>query len=253
MAPADMQAVAATFGFSESTFVTSVTDGTYDVRIFTPEEELDFAGHPTLGTAWYLRHRGLLEGDRCVQGSSGGPTQVSFEHDLVWFARAGSCGVDIDARTAGSLAKALGIDPSCIGYGAVGGGAHLQPAFSDAGLRQLMVPVRDTSVLESIVPDPELLAKLTDTGAYVFTPVGPRAIRARGFFSPVGVPEDAATGSAAAGLGLYLADRLGDQAAEVTQGVEMDRPSALQVRASPGAVRVGGRCGLVMEGELVAP
>ena len=56
--PPEMQRIAAEMNYSETTFVLSRTprDGGYGVRIFTPVQELPFAGHPTLGTAWVLRH-----------------------------------------------------------------------------------------------------------------------------------------------------------------------------------------------------
>ena len=55
-----MQAIALDIGFSETTFVTAVRPDGYDVRIFTPEDELPFAGHPTLGTAFALAREGAI-------------------------------------------------------------------------------------------------------------------------------------------------------------------------------------------------
>jgi trans-2,3-dihydro-3-hydroxyanthranilate isomerase len=79
-------------------------------------------------------------------------------------------------------------------------------------------------------------------------------LAARGFFPEAGVLEDPATGSAAAGLGLYLADRIGGGSFEIEQGREMGRPSLLLMRCEPGTVSIGGRCELIFKGELeVAP
>jgi trans-2,3-dihydro-3-hydroxyanthranilate isomerase len=66
----------------------------------------------------------------------------------------------------------------------------------------------------------------------------------------VGIIEDPATGSAAAGLGLYLADRIGDIRFELAQGVEMGRPSRILVRARKDVVEIGGRCEPVLRGTL---
>ncbi|MCW2818617.1 MAG: phenazine biosynthesis protein PhzF family, partial [Marmoricola sp.] len=73
------------FGFSETTFPgSSVVDGReYATRIFTPEHEIPFAGHPTLGTAWVLREAGLLSGADATQVCGAGPVGVRFEDDVV--------------------------------------------------------------------------------------------------------------------------------------------------------------------------
>src|SRR3954452_6556177 len=77
------QALAREFNFSESTFPgTPVADG-YATRIFTPAQEIPFAGHPTLGTAWVLRSRGLLTADRVTQHCGAGEVGVRFDGDLV--------------------------------------------------------------------------------------------------------------------------------------------------------------------------
>jgi trans-2,3-dihydro-3-hydroxyanthranilate isomerase len=76
-------------------------------------------------------------------------------------------------------------------------------------------------------------------------------VRARGLFPPsTGAAEDPGTGSAAAALGLYLADRIGDIDFEIEQGVELGRPCRIDVTGREGSVRVGGRCELVLEGDL---
>lgn len=72
VAPVRMQRVAREMNLSEKTFITRVDADAYDVRIFTPAEELPFAGHPTLGTAWTLRHLGILPGDTVTQRSAAG-------------------------------------------------------------------------------------------------------------------------------------------------------------------------------------
>src|SRR6187397_2999880 len=74
-----MQALAMEIGFSETTFVTAVRPDGYDVRIFTPEDELPFAGHPTLGTAFTLAYAGMITAEavqRCGAGDI--PVQVDL-------------------------------------------------------------------------------------------------------------------------------------------------------------------------------
>lgn len=250
-----MQAMAAELGLSETSFVLSVDDRGYDVRIFTPAEELPFAGHPTLGTTWVLRHLDRVGSGEVVQRSAAGETRVFEEAGLSWFERDGASSRDLDetsTRARDDIAGALGLEPGDIGAEAltIGRSGHLRPAYSSAGLEHLMVPVRDVAALGSVAVDDERLASLTPHGAYCFTGTGAGRLQARGFFSPVGIPEDPATGSAVGSLGLYLAARVGPIRCEVRQGTEMGRPSVLHLDASEDRVRVGGRCRLALEGDL---
>jgi trans-2,3-dihydro-3-hydroxyanthranilate isomerase len=251
---AQMQAIAREMNLSETTFVTSTTQQeSYDVRIFTPEDELGFAGHPTIGTAWVLDDLGVLKGERFVQRSPAGPTRVTARGDRLWFEREGSSEPDLERRDPDStarIARALGLAAGDVGLEAreLGRPGRLTPAFADAGLRQLMVPVKDLRALGEARPRPDLLAELTTLGVYCFTAVQAGRLRSRGFFPAVGITEDPATGSAAAALGLYLASRLGSIAVEVRQGVEMGRPSRILLEAETGGVMVGGSCHRVLSG-----
>ena len=250
---AQMQAIAREMNLSETTFVTSTQQESYDVRIFTPEDELGFAGHPTIGTAWVLDDLGVLKGERFVQRSPAGPTRVTARGDRLWFEREGSSEPDLercDPDSTARVARALGLAPGDVGLEAreLGRPGRLTPAFADAGLRQLMVPVKDLRALGEARPRPDLLAELTILGVYCFTAVQAGRLRSRGFFPAVGITEDPATGSAAAALGLYLASRLGSIAVEVRQGVEMGRPSRILLEAETGGVMVGGSCHRVLSG-----
>jgi trans-2,3-dihydro-3-hydroxyanthranilate isomerase len=246
-----MQTIASEMNLSETSFVTNVDDDAYDVRIFTPAEELPFAGHPTLGTAWCLRHLKMLTGSEVTQRSAAGETPVAHRGGEVEFTRTGSVGNDV--TNVGALAHALSLPEDAIGLEAnlLGqGSGFLMPAPADSGITQLMVPIRDRGWLAAASPKPADLAGLGEVGAYCFTYRASGEIQARGFFPGIGVAEDPATGSACAGLGLYLADRLGEVAVEVHQGIEMGRPSRLGLRAKEGRVHVSGRCVLVLKGSL---
>ncbi len=250
-----MQAIAREMNLSETTFVTSADTDSYRVRIFTPTDELPFAGHPTLGTAWTLRELGIVSADSIQQHSAAGTTGISFEGEHVWLQRPGSSDPDLvrsDPASSVAIAESLGLRPEDVRLEAreLGRGGVLDPAYSDAGLRQLMVPVRDLRALETCRPVPDLVSELAGNGMYCFTAYQAGRVRCRGFFPGVGIAEDPATGSAAAGLGLYLADRVGVIELEALQGVEMGRPSRIQIRAEPGRVRVGGLCALVLRGQL---
>ncbi len=252
-----MQAIAREMNLSETTFVTSSTPESYDVRIFTPADELPFAGHPTVGTAWLLKRLGKITGSEVEQRSTAGPTPVSVDEKGASFVREGTVQPDLTAASpqiVDEIAKALRIELSEIGLEAreFGRSGMLQPAIADAGVAQLMVPVRDKESLARCKPDNNLVAALPTTGAYCFTALGAGRARARGFFAGFGVSEDPATGSACAGLGLLLADRLDPIELVVEQGIEMGRPSLINIKAGDGRVQVRGACHLVFSGSLEA-
>jgi trans-2,3-dihydro-3-hydroxyanthranilate isomerase len=254
---AQMQAIAQEMNLSETSFVTRVDGDGYDVRIFTPEEELPFAGHPTIGTVWLLEHIGAIKGEKILQASSGGETPLTFEEGVWWFERSGWADPNLEdqrPQSTAALAAALGLDRDDIGLDAAefGRSGRLMPAFSDAGLSQLMVPVKDLETLGRCRPSVGLLKDAGGMGAYCFTAETGGSLRARGFWPGVGVEEDPATGSACAALGIYLADRLRNIGMKVRQGVEMGRPSVMDMRASDGRVSIGGACELIFEGTLTA-
>ena len=246
--PERMQRIAREFNLSETTFVTRAEGSAYDVRIFTPFEEMPFAGHPTLGTAWTLRHLGRVSGDTVVQNSPAGETPVTFEGRRVWLERGGDPGSDIVDFD--DVLVALDLDPTDVGFdpSAIGGkSADLQPAIADAGVPIYILPMGD----------PERVARLTIPtlpekidGIYCVAPLGKGRVKVRFFGAGYGVAEDPGTGGAAAALGVYLGARTGAVDVEIEQGVEIGRPSFLSLQASPGKARVGGEVHLSSEGSL---
>lgn len=252
-----MQAIAREMNLSETSFVTNVDTDGYDIRIFTPQEELPFAGHPTIGAAWLLAHIGALKGDKAAQRSAVGATPLELRDGIWWLERTGEPEPDhheTKPTFIAGLAKGLGLSEGDIGLDAreLGRSGRLMPAFSNAGLSQMMVPVKNVDALGRCNPRADVLMETTEMGAYVVTAERPGFLRARGFWPGVGVAEDPATGSACAALGIYLADRIGAIDLEVIQGVEMGRPSVMKVTASEGRVQIGGDCALIFEGTLEA-
>ncbi len=250
-----MAAIATEMNLSETTFVTNVDADGYDVRIFTPAEELPFAGHPTLGTAWLLRHLGATKGESVTQRSGAGPTGVTFQGDEIWLERTGVALGNVEAENpdaAVGLAAALGLKPDEIGLDAQGFGhpGSLRPGRSEAGLTFLLVPVRDLDSLGAAKIDADLIKEYSEFGAYCFTANGPGRIRSRGLFPGAGIVEDPGTGSAVACLGIYLTDLFGSVDLTVDQGVEMGRPCRILLKAVGSVVRVGGSCHLIFEGDL---
>jgi len=248
--PDRMQRIAREMNLSETTFVTGVTADGYDVRIFTPTNEMPFAGHPTLGTAWVMRELGAVAGDRVIQRSAAGETPVEFEGDRVWFERTGSVGQDLG--DVGDTLTMLGLPQRAVGFDAAEIGAAsraLRPAIANAGLAILMLPLGSAETVAAL--NAPATVPLTG-GVYCFAPLGRGRIKARFFGLGFGVLEDPATGGAAAALGVYLGDRAGVLAVEVEQGAEIGRPSFISIGASPGRARVGGSVHLAAEASLLA-
>ena len=250
-----MQAIAREMNLPETTFVRSAGDDSYEVRIFTPAEELPFAGHPTIGTSWLLHHIGRLRSDRVTQRSAAGETPVARDGERWWFTREGSANADLsarDERAVHKVAEALSLPDNDVGMEAMelGRSGRLLPAFSDAGLLHLIVPVRSLDALGRVTVRADMLRALDAPGAYCVAPHRAGGLRARGFFPGYGILEDPGTGSAAAALGPYLVDRVGDIDLDVLQGVEMNRPCHIGVRARGNTVEVGGVCQLVFRGQL---
>ncbi len=247
--PDRMQRIAREMNLSETTFVTGVTADGYDVRIFTPTEEMPFAGHPTLGTAWVLRELGAVAGEHVIQRSPAGETRVEFDGDRVRLERTGSVSDDVDAS---DVVDGLGMPHDRLGFDAVelgGASIRLLPAIADPAVPLLMLPIGSPDVLAALAAPPSLG---DHRGVYCFAPLGRGRIKARFFGSGFGVVEDPATGLAAAALGLYLGARSGRLSLEIEQGAEIGRPSFIAVDASPGRSRVSGAVHLVAEATLLA-
>jgi trans-2,3-dihydro-3-hydroxyanthranilate isomerase len=207
------------------------------VRIFTPRRELPFAGHPVIGTAYVIARATPLAAVRLETGI--GPIDVDVEREGGFVSR---CVMTQPAPTFTPFA-----DPAAL-EAALGAPLAGEPVVGDNGLRHLLVPVADTASLQ---PDIAALGRLDATTVACFAPPADGTIRARVFAPAVGVPEDPATGSAAGPLaehvvrsGLLPAGRV-----EVRQGVELGRPSLLEVDVEPGRPpRVGGGCVAVARG-----
>ncbi|RLV50842.1 PhzF family phenazine biosynthesis protein [Nocardioides mangrovicus] len=245
---ATLLAVTREFGFSETAFPEPVGAAGYRVRIFTPGGEIPFAGHPTLGTAWVLRQNGELREDEVVQTCGAGEVGVRFLES------AGLVELTATPRTlegplteeVAGLARGVGLEADDV----------VGPAWrAGAGLDFSYLPVRPDAVARAR-PGTD-----SDVDVYAVTPGDPVRVHSRVFVADLAVPEDPATGSAAAGLGIVLAASgvLPDGGdVEIAQGAELGRPSRLflTVEARGGVadrVRVAGRVFATMRGTLDVP
>jgi trans-2,3-dihydro-3-hydroxyanthranilate isomerase len=220
---ATMQALARQFNLSETTFVQPSSRATAQVRIFTPSYEMQFAGHPTLGTAHVCRALGL-GGDELKLEMPAGIIPVQAQGDR-WTLQANAPTWREFSAPRATLAKMLGLSESDIGR---------DPLWVKAGKEQLIVPLTSERAVRSARPDAATFAGvLNEDGqsmAYIFAELAPGRLLSR-FFFPVGsaVLEDPATGSATANLGGWMvaAGRKLPCRVEISQGEYAARPSTL--------------------------
>jgi trans-2,3-dihydro-3-hydroxyanthranilate isomerase len=251
--PTTMQVLAQEIGFSETTYVTAIRETGYDVRIFTPVEELPFAGHPTLGTAFVLATLGLVPRE-VVQTSTAGDVPVV---------------VDVEGGSATMLQLPPVFGELFTDREAVAAAAGLNAEDLDdhpfvpvsTGIPHLMVPLVSDEALRRASRDDHGCAEVAERAnaesLYLFAIRSDGDVMARMFDRSIRIGEDPATGSAAGPLGAYLAQYgLGGMPGHlsIAQGEIVGRPSFLEVdveRGDPGwVVRVGGGVRIVGEGSF---
>lgn len=265
---AAMQAIAREFNLSETVFVMPPAESRHRarLRIFTPTQELAFAGHPTVGTAVLLalgdtraevadavafgleEEVGVVP---CVVEAGEGRGRARFRLPRL----PESWGEEPDAT---ALAGALGLSPAEIGF------ARHRPSRYSAGTPFHLVPVQNLDALARARASAASLAEALGPGAKVFLYTGEtgdpaHSFRARMFAPAAGIVEDPATGGAVAAFAgaLMQFEPLGSGTHDlrIAQGFEMGRPSEilLQLTIEDGALRaaeIGGGAVLVSEGVL---
>ena len=237
-----MQALDRQFNLSETTFVLPPerTEATARVRIFTPDFEMPFAGHPTLGTAHVVRAL-TGAGDRVGLEMKAGLVEVRADGDRWTLRTARAPATRPPEASPDQLAAMVGLPAGSVSH----------PLWVNCGVEQLVLPVRSVDEVRAARPDPERLSRHGrspdggETMAYVFAEAGPGQVEARFFFmAGGGVQEDPATGSACANLGGYLLATGAPLPARrvVAQGAQVGRPSRLLLDVDgAGSVFVTGQ------------
>ncbi|MCO8253127.1 PhzF family phenazine biosynthesis protein [Haladaptatus sp. AB618] len=251
--------------FSEATFIDSseTRDGGYDVRIFDPAEEIPFAGHPTLGTAFVVRE--FVRDDHPDEltlnlGVGQIPVHVERDEDgneLFWMNQVPpTFGETVPHSLA---AKVLGLEVSDVDD-------TFPVQIVSTGLPTLVVPLRSLEAVRRAETnhDPYYEEFIEPYGGHNIVLFAPETedendIHARVFADYAGIPEDPATGSSNGCLAAWLVEHEYFDTSEidvrVEQGYEMGRPSLLHLRASRADdvidVEVGGRVIPVAEGRLL--
>jgi trans-2,3-dihydro-3-hydroxyanthranilate isomerase len=249
---AQMQAIAGEFNLSETAFPVAPSAGgaDYRLRIFTPVSELPFAGHPSIGSAWVMRSSGRVLDGAIVQECGAGLLPLVIDGDSVTLT--GGAPHLGEVTDAGPILAAVGLDGSDLAGDPV--------RWAGTGIDFAFLHVRPQALSRAAPNMAGLRALKPCVGVSVFS-YSAGAARARVFAGDV--DEDPATGSAALGLGVWLAacDHVaadGDTSYVVTQGVEMGRPSRLAcvVRCADGLAvecRVTGSVVPIAEGHLRPP
>jgi len=268
LSAAQLQTLAREFHLSETAFpmqpsVAEAADGAdYRLRIFTPEVELPFAGHPSVGTACLLTQLGQLAKRQVRQACGAGVLPLDVDEDGGRATLTGGAPVVGGPVDPAEALHAVGLEAADL----------LGPpsVLAGTGLPYVVVPVTadglgraapDLSALKRLFRHPEQA-----TGVYLVAWApgagAPTTVRARMFAGDVGVAEDPATGSAALALGAALPSMValgdGETQLAVTQGVEMGRPSSLSVQVDVVAgratrVRVSGGAVRVASGRVAVP
>jgi trans-2,3-dihydro-3-hydroxyanthranilate isomerase len=269
LSTAQMQAIAAEFNYSETTFVLPPRDKSHDaeVRIFTVRHELPFAGHPNVGTAFVLASRAKTPPSRLLFEEKAGlvPVEISSANGKVTNAELTA------PQTLKRLSRVAAEDvAACLSLSAadIRTDRH-QPHIISVGLPFLAVEIASREALKRAKPNADAFARTLpldgNDAIYFYTrevlkSETPCAVQARMLHPGAsGLTEDPATGSATAAAAALFADldsaRDGEFKMVIGQGFDMGRPSILltRVRKQDGKVvsaHVGGSCVFMMEGEL---
>jgi trans-2,3-dihydro-3-hydroxyanthranilate isomerase len=261
----EMQQIAREFNYSESTFVLPSRSGhTRQVLIYTPTQEIPFAGHPNIGTAFVLASTGEL--------GIGDETKIVFEEKAglvpITIRRAdGKIWCELQAPEALSIGQTISVDLAAAALSLspeeIVTSTH-QPQVASVGLPFIMVELGERTALENARPNIPVLEEIHEGGImpdiHVYTLVDDGFdIRTRMFAPLDGIPEDPATGSAncalVAMLSHYKPESDGRFSWRIAQGVEMGRPSVLDARTEKQSgtvtgVWIAGYCTMVTEGYI---
>jgi len=255
-----MQTITREFDFPETTFVLPPDNPEHArrVRIFTPGRELPFAGHPTVGTACALVMSGACAAGDVVLEEGVGPVPVEVAHDRGKFSgrfrleQAPEVPDRVPSKA--DMAAILSLQPEevvdvfCAGMG-------VNFTFVQVGDRaavdrsELNLPVWKARLSEEWGPQVHVFAGDLSDGGEVY---------ARMYGVKFGIPEDPATGSAAAALIGAAAQRSGSLNLDIHQGVKMGRPSLIRTSAAVNdgqlkSIQVGGGCVFVAQGQIEVP
>jgi len=252
-----MQKIAREMNFSETTFITSHQKNTrgYPVRIFTPHQEVPFAGHPTLGTAYIIKRFLHDSSDIINLDLKGGSIPVSFEDEILWMKqRSPEFYSQIDVQT---MASILSINKNEIDL-------RYPIEGVSTGFPFIIVPLKNMTAIKEISINKEKLIETVENlqakAILTFcseTESPTHDLKVRVFCDYYGIAEDPATGSANGCLGAYcLKHNYFNKSSiniKVEQGIELKRKSTLYIKASIENnidINVGGKVQFFGQGTI---
>ncbi len=243
-----LQPLAKEMNLSETVFVFPSEDAHAKIRIFTPGTELQFAGHPTLGSAFILGGPMQLEEIVLETGKGLVPVRLEREGARIVFGRMTQpIPVWEPFERADEMLAALGVER-----------AELPVTLYDNGIQHVYIVLESEEAVAALRPNSGALAEIAGyAGSVCFAGSGSQW-KARMFAPADGIMEDPATGSAAGPIAVHLArhGRIAwGEEIEITQGVEIGRASKLYARADGEGdtverVEVGGSAVIVARGEF---
>jgi PhzF family phenazine biosynthesis protein len=251
---AAMQAIAAWLNLSETTFVLPPTQAgaDYRLRIFTPRQELPFAGHPSVGTAHAVLEHGLVKSreGRLVQECAAGllPLRIEGEGSQRRLHVRAPHAVERAGDPATVMASLRGVQLG-----------QLRPALVDNGPRWWCIELADEAAVRTLAPDLETMSRASvatgAVGVAVFARCRDRPFQlvVRAFVPADGIPEDPVTGSANAAIAAWMHqnDALPALRYLSSQGREVGRDGIVECSVDPdGEVWIGGQTQTVITGAL---
>ena len=253
-----MQRIAAWTNLSETTFVLppSSADADYRLRIFTPKQELPFAGHPTLGSAHAVIESGVViprQGklrQECLAGIVELAVETTNQGQRILLEPPQAKITALDAANSSALTSALGVT-----------GALVQPALRiDVGVVWLIANLSDAEAVAALKPNMERVLQVSlanqASGITVFGNAndGLSRIHVRSFAPALGVAEDPVCGSGNASVAAYLIHYglMGEIGAEylARQGMQVGRDGQVAVRAQGNVIQIGGYAVTCVDGTL---
>ncbi|MDD0823368.1 PhzF family phenazine biosynthesis protein [Mannheimia sp. AT1] len=245
----EMQLIARQFNLSEVVFIQESTSkqAVKKLKIFTPDYEMPFAGHPTIGAAFVLHSQFNFPSEYLLQ-TNAGIAEIYHQQDITTLALKNGVTLQNTSISINECAEMLGLKPADIAS---------QPCFVNTGVEQLLVELSSEQAVKNCkinanLPTEKIFLK---DSLYVWHRVGNK-IKARLFFESQGaIVEDPGTGSAAANLGgWHIAHQQTPLKFTISQGTEIQRPNQLFLGVDEQkTIFVGGKVIQVGKGEFYLP
>lgn len=241
-----MKAIAKKMNFSETAFVMKSDAADYKVRFFTPVEEVDLCGHATIGTYSLMLQKKLILPGKYTQETKAGILNIQVMEDgMVMMDQAKPQYYEVVDREI--LADSLNISVDDFEL-------HFMPQIVSTGLKDIMIPIRNRSILDRIKPDFNKITAVSKkygvVGYHLFCKdtVHNSSAYCRNFAPLYGIIEESATGTSSGALACYLKryEQKNDAKFIFEQGYSMGKPSEIQAMLTMKGseiirVQVGGR------------